>query len=318
MCQLNTKNYRKENWSLDYYIEETPGTLAVTSTGLSLLEKDLLTKPLIIPFNKAFGDIGTTLTDYFNEGARIECIYDKEGASVLDLYSRPEIQEKVMRKALSKYRELSDYSIRYGTFGIINGCNLFRPDLAKAIYDLFEPEKVLDMCAGWGDRILGAMACSTITEYYGFDPNTKLIPGYSNMISAFEGRVKGTYRIDSIPFENSELSNQYYDLAFTSPPFFDVEIYNSEASQSVSNNMTVESWLENWLFPMMEKAWKAVKFGGHLALYINDSKTQHLCQQMMKFSTTLEKNLFVGVIGVESQVAGKFRSLWVWEKMKLQ
>lgn len=349
LCRLNTKNYKKEKYELDYYIEEEPGTLArVSNNGspeIRSLTTEELVSPLIIPFNKEFNEKGNALTDYFNEGARVECIYDEEGKTLLELYKEPEIKGKIIDKAIGKYKEISDFSLRRSMYGIITGCNLFKPQLAKAIYDLFEPTKVLDMCSGWGDRLLGAMACETIEEYQGFDPNTKLIPGYKNMIQSFEGVVKGTYSIESIPFENSHLKNEYYDLAFTSPPFFDVEVYTDEKTQSVELNpdlilnpsgstLRLNLWIDTWLYPMMEKAWKALKFGGHLALYINDSQdklntsvksgdsqktipkagAKALCQRMMKHSTKLPNNIFVGVIGVESQTPGKHRLLWVWRK----
>lgn len=359
LCQLNTKKYIKGSdalWTLDYYIEVEPGTLArISNNGspeVKRLTSEELVAPLIIPAAfgaNEFNEKGNVLVDYFNEGARVECIYDKEGKSLLELYNTKEIKRKIISKALGKYKEISDFSLRHSMYGVISGCNLFKPHLAKAIYDLFEPKKVIDMCSGWGDRLLGAMACETIEEYQGFDPNTKLIPGYKSMIQSFEGVVKGTYNIESIPFENSHLKNDYYDLAFTSPPFFDVEVYTDEKTQSIasdlkdsdltkdlspdltvsdSNLTDLNLWVDTWLYPMMEKAWNALKKGGHLALYINDSKDKlgtstesgdksgdkSLCQRMMKHSTNLPGNIFVGIIGVESQRKGKHRLLWVWRK----
>lgn len=44
----------------------------------------------------------------------------------------------------------------------------------------------MDFCAGWGDRLLGALAHQNEIEYYyGVDPNKLLHPNYQMMIKEF-------------------------------------------------------------------------------------------------------------------------------------
>lgn len=53
----------------------------------------------------------------------------------------------------------------------------FMPGYAKALFDHFNAKSVLDPCAGWGDRLVGAASSSTVEKYVAFDPNSTLRPG---------------------------------------------------------------------------------------------------------------------------------------------
>ncbi len=302
------------------YVEENEFALCnIGSETYELTTNELTNLSKVIQFNYNFKNKGPLLTDYFNEAVRMEAIYEGEGESPLQLFRKPEIAKQIVDKALSKYREISDYSLRNSMYGIISGANLFKPQLAKSIYNIFNANRVLDMCSGWGDRLLGAMATKSVERYLGFDPNKRLIPGYQRMMNMFSGINGGDYEVHFIPFENSKdiIGNEKFDLAFTSPPFFDLEIYTNDEGQSIDKNQTLDDWKNNWLFPMMKQAWNTLTNGGHLALYINDSLNNDLvvCQSMLDYASTLPNNQWVGIIGVESEgKSKKYRTLYVWRK----
>ena len=65
-----------------------------------------------------------------------------------------------------------------------------------------------------------------------------------------------------------------YDLVFTSPPFFDLEVYENEKSQSISKFNTLEKWKQNFLIPAMEKSVSALEMNGHLVIYVSDYTTE--------------------------------------------
>ena len=62
----------------------------------------------------------------------------------------------------------------------------------KYIIEHFNSKKILDMSSGWGDRLVGAMACN-IDCYHGFDPNSCLHPGYKKMIEFFKDQKLHQY-----------------------------------------------------------------------------------------------------------------------------
>ena len=82
----------------------------------------------------------------------------------------------------------------------------FMPTYAKSIYEYFRGECVLDPCAGWGDRMLGATVSSCVKKYVGFDPNRALIPGYKEIMRRF-GHVQKT-RHTVFDFANTPVATE--------------------------------------------------------------------------------------------------------------
>jgi len=52
-------------------------------------------------------------------------------------------------------------------------CSQFKPNVAKAIYDMFKAETILDFSAGWGDRLAGFYASDYGKHYVGIDPRKR-------------------------------------------------------------------------------------------------------------------------------------------------
>ena len=110
-----------------------------------------------------------------------------------------------------------------------------------------------------------------------------------------------------------------FDLVFTSPPYFDVEVYQSVAGaadhggQSIASFSSLGGWLRGWLFPAMDRAFAALREGGHMALYINDFDGLSMCRPMVDHAASMPDCRWVGVVGVEGET-GKTRPLWVWRK----
>ena len=92
-------------------------------------------------------------------------------------------------------------------------CSQFRPSSAKALYDLFEPVSVLDPCSGWGDRLAGAFASTTVLNYTGIDPNSRLIQGYGDQITTYHSFSPMKAKMISQGAEDVELTDSY-DLVF--------------------------------------------------------------------------------------------------------
>lgn len=196
----------------------------------------------------------------------------------------------------------------------------FHPVYAKAIYEYFNAEKVVDPSSGWGDRIVGAFYAG-VKEYVGFDPNLDLRSGYINIMNLLGVSLKeetpgslvfsNNYKIYSLPFNlGSEnfLQENYFDFVFTSPPFFEFEIYNK-------NNPKYIDWIDEFYTPLITQSIKALKPNKHLALYIADTSSgkisDFLCDQVTKISSTD----YIGKIGLKSFTHDVLRDVWVYKKM---
>jgi len=59
-------------------------------------------------------------------------------------------------------------------------CSSFDPAIALHIFRKFESKRILDFCAGWGDRLIAAIAHNA--SYTGIDINGDLFKGYKDCI----------------------------------------------------------------------------------------------------------------------------------------
>lgn len=203
----------------------------------------------------------------------------------------------------------------------------FRPSAAKAIYDHFEAKNVLDFSSGWGDRLSAAMASETVEEYVGIDPNRELYTGYQQQIRLFSKKdIMNIF----LPAEEGvqTLKNFNPDLVFTSPPYFIIERYSKDSSQSWQRYKKLDAWLENFLFKTLSDAWEILKSGGHIAINISDVYCNHtinrICDPMNDFISTLKgakkiENINYRMskrINSKSDKKGIFvEPIWCWKKV---
>lgn len=140
------------------------------------------------------------------------------------------------------------------------------PALAAAFYRSLGAKRVLDPCAGWGDRLAAALALPEVEVYHGWDPNRATRAGYIRQILDWgNGRP---FRVHCQPFEDADVAEGFYDLALTSPPYWKREHYSIDPEQSYLRYDTLDAWVRGFLQPMMTKAVAAVRPGGHFVLNI--------------------------------------------------
>ena len=197
----------------------------------------------------------------------------------------------------------------------------FMPMYAKSIYEYFGAKSVLDPCAGWGDRMCGALASTVVRRYVGFDPNQNLVEGYKKIQNDFgykvtihEGRhikFDSGYDIYSVPFENSDswLKEERFDFAFTSPPFFDYEDYNPE-------NPRYRDWYSQFYEPLFKITEKRLKPNAFFAIHIDDTsagKIRDFLDDKVKIITSFK---YCGRIGLVGGKSGKIRNVFLFQKTK--
>lgn len=178
---------------------------------------------------------------------------------------------KTIEKRLSLGDNISDAGIRkalswtHGTQRVSN----FRPTVAKYIYDTYAGNgQVLDFSAGFGGRLLGAIVSSKVKNYVGFEPCLKTYNCLTQMNSLSS---KGT--IINQPFEDSILPQDYFDLAFSSPPYFNCEHYSDEPTQSYIRYPTQELWRDGFLQTLCQKCYTCLKVGGFFVINVANVKT---------------------------------------------
>lgn len=198
--------------------------------------------------------------------------------------------------------------------GMIAEVNYFKISRAVNILKFIEKEpygkKLVDMSAGWGDRLIASLSLGI--EYTGFDPSMKMGPIYQQMINDFSGSG-GNSSVTTAPFEDVELQDNYYDLAFSSPPFYDVEIYNDEDTQSIVRYPDFVVWMREFLLPSLSKLVMSLKEKGKLALHFYDTKTIQMAEPFILYLLSTFKNLnYIGAVGVGKT---NFRPVWIFQKV---
>ena len=181
-----------------------------------------------------------------------------------------EIKPERIRFIFGDKSSISSLYTCHVPFGSARAPADFPADLAKKLYnDYGNKGKVLDMCHGWGGRVVGFML-SDCSEYMGYDPSGETHKGVVELVHNFGKYVPEKHiSLRCECFEKSDERENYYDLAFTSPPYFDVEKYEGdESSWKKYNNF--ESWKNNFYIPMIEKSYRQLKTNGYLILQVGN------------------------------------------------
>lgn len=158
-------------------------------------------------------------------------------------------------------------------------CNNFRPSAAKVIYDTNlknRGSKVYDYAAGYGGRLLGSWAAEKVEEYVAVDPNTETHENalkFSDfLLSKYPGTLErvNIYKVGSEDFtvENFPQYKDYFDIAFSSPQYFNTEIYSFEETQSCFKFNSYERWVKGFLRPTIFNCIEALKHDGIFAINI--------------------------------------------------
>lgn len=156
-------------------------------------------------------------------------------------------------------------------------CSQFRPSTAKALYDKFNAKNVLDFSMGWGDRLAAFYAGNTTEHYVGLDPKADNHPIYNTQrdfynkhTTFFENEKTSEFHIS--PAEEFDFTpyTNYFDMVFTSPPYFNLEHYSQDNTQSFKRYKKVEQWSNEFLHKVLTNIYPSVKLHGIVAINISD------------------------------------------------
>lgn len=178
-------------------------------------------------------------------------IKDKKGRS-FDSFWTPEHLQKILRWNRKSHTTPYLSELKRGIYfcyGLTKN-TMYRPHLAKMICDKFKPTVVLDPCCGWGGRMLGVVASGA--HYIGFEPNTKT---YKHLLELAEYLdIQDKITIYNEGAENISKHSFSCDLIITSPPYYDLEVYSDEETQSINGYTTYNEWRDGWLKSVIQQS----------------------------------------------------------------
>lgn len=219
-----------------------------------------------------------------------------------EAFMNDEIFMKVIRKRLKMGTYISDSGIRkmLKIYSGVQGVSNFRPTAAAAIYDTFAKDGVVwDMSGGWGGRLLGAIT-SGVKEYFATEPSELTFNGLHDLAEDFAGDMN--YTIFKCGSESWLPEKNMFDLCFTSPPYFNLEKYADEPSQSYIKYPTKDEWIEEYLAETFKNCHYGLKSGATMLINIADIKGNKLEKEMIKTAEKvgfkLRKKFFLALSNV--------------------
>jgi len=191
----------------------------------------------------------------------------------------------------------------------------FPPLTSRYIYETFlgpiDQDKfvVYDPCSGWGGRLLGALSSNLKIHYVGTDVNSNNFGCYESLGEFYNKNCDGknTYEIFR---SGSEVINKVQefkryknklDLCFTSPPYFNKEIYSNDVEQAINSYPQYNEWKDQYLKSTMKICYDYLKPNRKLLLNISDIKVSNQVVPLEQDTISLAMDLgfqYVGKIGM--------------------
>jgi len=219
-----------------------------------------------------------------------------------------------IQKMLDYYRSRDIAEIRKWKY-IFNlyfsSISIFRPVMAMEIYCKYTPKiAVLDPTMGWGGRLIGACALN-LPEYIGIDSNQYLREPYIKMIDFVADKTETKIEVffqDALTIDYSKL---VYDMVFTSPPYYNIEIYR-RTGKGTSDMDSKEKWNTEFYKPLFQKTWENMQTPGYYCLNIPSEIYDDCCIPILgKYSRKIALKKQTRKKSAANQYS---EYIYIWEK----
>ena len=198
-----------------------------------------------------------------------------------EIIEKPYIQQALeYHKSKGKSTLKSLYQI-YSMYGSSN--SIFPIETAKLIYSHYKANCILDPFCGWGSRMIASCETNKIS-YIGIDKNIHLENPYKEMIKAIqqinpqmETKIKIMFK-DAVNVDYSQLN---YDMVFTSPPYYNLELYRN------TERKTPHEWDINVYIPIFTNTYKYLQANGWYILNVPIKIYERICVPL--FGEAIEK-----------------------------
>jgi 16S rRNA G966 N2-methylase RsmD len=264
------------------------------------------------------------ISNHFSENVRMHCVVNRNLKISPYTFINSNFN-KIIKHTTFLYSgySMTDNKKLLNTVGDMYGyreCNTFNPfiiiNFIKNYSKNIEGCDILDPSMGWGDRLLACLSLG-VKSYTGFDPNTHLHSCYNDIVKTTNTSTNTTF-IES-KFSMKDI-NKKYDIVFTSPPFFNIELYHG-TEKDISKGYA--NWMNTIYVPYLKDMITAVKNGGYVGIYIDNLFNEKIADETNKILS--ERLVFVERLVFQNDYYdfngilhdGKYRSTWVYKKTLL-
>ena len=260
-------------------LRETYADADIQKDWALLLKKDVTTNAMNISATEVAG-----MKVMRKHMLHFHAVRNYKGHSVESLWTQPCLEKALRFNRAQHSTPYASEIIRSLSFA--NGLGkvtMYRPLMAKKVVAYLanhlgvQEVRVLDVCAGWGGRMIGAKSAES-PSFAGVSPS---VAGglRGELVSPLKVHYTGidpcekTYAAlrairDELGLTNvtlihkpAEVALQHldpiakYDIALTSPPYYNLEIYSDEPTQSVAATIGpkdgYQAWLDTFLKPVI-------------------------------------------------------------------
>lgn len=153
--------------------------------------------------------------------------------------------------------------------------NEFPPIIARQIVEQFcdtrTEIKILDPCAGWGGRMIGCASIGNVS-YTACEPASLTNVGLQKLgkwLQLLQPDFK--FAVYKLPYEEFT-TDKKFDIALTSPPYYNTEHYSDESTNSFNRYLTFSDWVQKFYAPLILNTTNRLVDGGVFILNIGDRK----------------------------------------------
>jgi predicted RNA methylase len=221
-----------------------------------------------------------------------------KGHSVESLWTQPCLEKALRFNRAQHSTPYASEIIRSLSFA--NGLGkvtMYRPLMAKKVVsylankDQLKEVRVLDVCAGWGGRMIGAKSAGGALKvhYTGIDPCAKTYEALRAIRDELElTNVTLINKPAEVALQEMDPGAKY-DIALTSPPYYNLEIYSDEPTQSITSSALdgYQAWLNTFLSPVIQGV---IRLG-----------VKYSCWSVKNFKTDKKYDLLDDVIRIHAE-----------------
>ena len=227
---------------------------------------------------------GKVLANKINTGLRLckfshpiqhQITRNDKDPSMIDKFYDDVILKKAIRGSITTNKSADPAHVLNFLTLIGSTATNFKPMSAQAIVERYTPQNGIyfDSSQGIGGRILGTLTSQKNITYIGADPwketnvcNTKL----GNWCEEILGR-KNSFKLFCIGSERMRLSNEgIADFSFTSPPYYDCEVYTDDVTQCYNQFPEITKWMKGFVGPTIKNTFNILKPGAFYCVNIAD------------------------------------------------
>lgn len=165
---------------------------------------------------------------------------------------------------------------------------MYRPQMMKLACIKYKPNRVLDPCAGWGGRMLGTVSYGA--HYTAFEPNTTTYDSLTKIVDLLGIHDKVTLICDDAR-NMAQYNIPKVDMVLTSPPYFDLEVYTHEDTQSISKMSSYQEWADGFLRETIKLGIDHLTDDGVSCWNVGKVKSRDMNDDVLKYHTEFEYDL---------------------------